>query len=93
MDRKRLLRALIEDSRWMPPGVARPCACAWGAIVADYGQRFTYEKLYQDQKNKPGEGFHFACVKLGTAERRDRLWLVFAWAYYWLNVAGWDIEV
>lgn len=21
------------------------------------------------------------------------LWLVFAWAYYWLNVAGWEGEV
>ncbi len=48
---------------------------------------------YKDQKNKPGEGFHVDCVKLGTAERWDRLWLVFAWAYYWLNVAGWDVEV
>ncbi len=60
---------------------------AWGDIVAGYGQRFTY------QKNDPGAGFHLDCVKLGTAERWDRLWLVFAWAYYWLNVAGWDVEV
>ena len=66
---------------------------AWGAIVAAYGQRFTCEESYKDQKNKPGEGFHLDCVKLGTPERWDRLWLVFAWAYYWLNVAGWDVEV
>ena len=66
---------------------------AWGAIVAGYGQRFTCEESYKDQKNDPGEGFHLDCVKLGTAERWDRLWLVFAWAYYWLNVAGWDAEV
>ena len=66
---------------------------AWGAIVAAYGQRFTCEESYKDQKNKPGEGFHLDCVKVGTAERWDRLWLIFAWAYYWLNVAGWDVEV
>ena len=65
----------------------------WGDIVAAYGQRFTCEESYKDQKNDPGAGFHLDCVKLGTAERWDRLWLVFAWAYYWLNVAGWDVEV
>lgn len=63
-----------------------------GEIVAAYGQRFTCEESYKDQKNDPGAGFHLDCVKLGTAERWDRLWLVFAWAYYWLNVAGWDAE-
>ena len=66
---------------------------SWGEIVAAYGQRFTCEASYKDQKNDPGAGFHLDCVKLGTAERWDRLWLVFAWAYYWLNVAGWDAEV
>jgi hypothetical protein len=65
---------------------------AWDSIVAAYGQRFTCEESYNDQKNDPGAGFHLDCVKLGTAERWDRLWLVFAWAYYWLNVAGWDVE-
>ena len=65
----------------------------WGTIVAAYGQRFTCEESYKDQKNDPGAGFHLDCVKLGTADRWDRLWLVFAWAYYWLNVAGWDVEV
>ena len=63
-----------------------------GAIVAGYGQRFTCEESYKDQKNDPGEGFPRDCVKLGTAERWDRLGLVFAWASYWLNVAGWDRE-
>lgn len=62
------------------------------AIVAAYGQRFTCEEAYRDQKNDPHEGFHVDCVRLGTAERWDRLWLVFAWAYYWLNVAGWVVE-
>ena len=66
---------------------------AWGDIIATYGQRVTCEESYKDQKNDPGAGFHLDCVKLGTAERWDRLWLVFAWAYYWLNVAGWDVEV
>lgn len=32
-------------------------------------------------------------MKLVMADRWDRLWPVFAWAYYWLNVAGWDGEV
>lgn len=68
---------------------ARP----WGEIVAAYGQRFTCEEAYKDQKNDPGAGFHLDCVKLGTAARWDRLWLVFAWSYYWLNVAGWEAEV
>ena len=67
---------------------ARP----WSEVVAAYGQRFTCEEAYQDQKNDPGAGFHLDCVKLGTASRWDRLWLVFAWSYYWLNVAGWDAE-
>lgn len=58
-----------------------------------YGQRFTCQESYKDQKNDTGTGFHLDCVKLGTAARWDRLWLVFAWAYYWLNVAGWDAEV
>ncbi len=31
-------------------------------------------------------------VKLGTTERWDRMWLVFARAYYWLNVGGWVVE-
>lgn len=66
---------------------------SWGDIVAAYGQRFTCEESYKDQKNDTGAGFHLDCVKLGTAARWDRLWLVFAWAYYWLNVAGWDAEV
>lgn len=68
-------------------------AQSWGEIVAAYGQRFTCEEAYKDQKNDPGAGFHLDCVKLSTAARWDRLWLVFAWSYYWLNVAGWDAEV
>ena len=28
-------------------------------------------------------------MTLSTPERWDRLLLVLAWAYYWLNVAGW----
>ncbi len=65
----------------------------WGDIVAAYGQRLTCEEPYKDQKNDAGAGFPLDCVKRGTAQRWDRLWLVFAWAYYWLNVAGWDAEV
>ena len=65
----------------------------WGASVAAYGQRVTCEEGYKDQKTDPGAGVHLDCVKLGTAERGDRLGLVLAWAYYWLNVAGWDAEV
>lgn len=72
------------------PGLAD---CPWGHIVAAYGQRFTCEESYKDQKNDPGAGFHLDCVKLGTADRWDRLWLIFAWAYYWLNVVGWDVEI
>ena len=67
---------------------ARP----WGEIVAAYGQRFTCEAADKDQKNDPGAGFHLDCVKLGTAARWDRLWLIFAWSYYGLNVAGWEAE-
>jgi hypothetical protein len=65
----------------------------WGEIVAAYGQRFTCEEAYKDQKNDPGEGFHLDCVKLGSEARWDRLWLIFAWAFYWMNVAGWEAEV
>ncbi len=54
----------------------------WGHIVAAYGQRFTCEESYKDQKNDPGAGFHLDCVKLGTADRWDRLWLIFAGAHY-----------
>ena len=66
---------------------------SWGRIVATYGQRFTCEESYKDQKNDAFAGFHMDCVKLGTSDRWDRLWLVFAWAYYWLNIAGWRVEV
>ena len=31
-------------------------------------------------------------VQWGTADGWDRMWLVFAWAYYWLNVGGWVVE-
>lgn len=34
----------------------------------------------------------FLIVSVGLAERWDRLWLVCARAYYWLNVPGWDVE-
>jgi hypothetical protein len=61
-------------------------------IAGAYGQRFTCEETYRDQKNDPHQGFHLDCVTLSTPERWDRLWLVFAWAYYWLNVAGWAVE-
>ncbi len=23
----------------------------------------------------------------------DRLWIVFSWAHYWLNISGWSAEV
>ena len=32
-------------------------------------------------------------VTLSTPERWDRMLLVFAWAYYWLNIAGRSVEV
>ena len=32
-------------------------------------------------------------VTVIAAERWDRSWLVFAWVYYWLNIAGWSVEV
>jgi hypothetical protein len=32
------------------------------------------------------------CLKLGTEDRWDRMWLIFALAYYWLNVGGWVVE-
>lgn len=62
-------------------------------IVAAYGQRFTTEECFKDEKNDSDEGFHLDCVTLSTPERWDRLLLVFAWAYYWLNIAGWVAEV
>jgi hypothetical protein len=65
---------------------------AAGRLVAAYGQRFTTEECFQDQKNDHYEGFHLDGVTLGTPERWDRMLLVFAWAYYWLNVAGWAME-
>ncbi len=46
-----------------------------------------------DEKNDSDEGFHLDCVTLSTPEWWDRLLLVFAWAYYWRNIAGWVAEV
>lgn len=69
-----------------------PAAWPWPRVVAAYGQRFTTEECFKDQKNDPYEGFHLDCVTLGTPERWNRLLLIFAWAYYWLNVAGWQME-
>ncbi len=63
-----------------------------GRLVAAYGQRFTTEECFKDQKNDQYEGFHLDAVTLSTPERWDRMLLVFAWAYYWLNVAGWAME-
>ena len=63
-----------------------------GRLIAAYGQRFTTEECFKDQKNDHYEGFHLDAVTLSTPERWDRLLLVFAWAYYWLNVAGWAME-
>ncbi len=60
--------------------------------MAVYGQRFTCEESYKDQKNKPVQKFHMNCLKLGTEDRWDRMWLIFALAYYWLNVGGWVVE-
>ena len=60
--------------------------------MACYGQRFTCEESYKDQKNDPCAGFHLDGVEVGSAGRWDRLWLIFAWAYYWLNVGGWAME-
>ncbi len=40
----------------------------------------------------PAKGFHLDAVTLSTPERWDRMLLVFAWAYYWLNAAGWAME-
>lgn len=61
-------------------------------IVAAYGPRVRCEESYRDQKNDPHQGFHLDCVTLSTAARWDRLWLIFAWAYYWLHVTGWTAE-
>lgn len=61
-------------------------------IIRAYGQRFTTEECFRDQKNDHYDGFHMDCVRLTTPERWDRLLLIFAWAYYWLNVGGWVME-
>lgn len=62
------------------------------AVIDAYGQRFTTEECFKDSKNNRGEGFHLNAVRLTAPERWNRLWLVFAWAYYWLNVAGYIVE-
>ena len=69
-------------------------ATTWPApwITAAYGQRFTTEECFRDEKNDWYEGFQLDGVKLGTPERWDRLLWVFAWAYYGLNVGGWARE-
>jgi len=71
------------------PGLA---GRSWGQVVALYAKRFTGEESDKDQKNQPKDGFHMNSVKLGTADRWDRIVLVFAWAYYWLNIDGWVVE-
>ena len=69
-----------------------PAQWPWARVGAAYGQRFTPEEGFKDQKNDPYEGVPLDCVTLGTPERWNRLLLIFAWAYYWLNVAGWQVE-
>ncbi len=49
-------------------------------VVAGYAKRFTCEESYRDSENAFYEGFQLNGVKLGTPERWDRLFLVFAWA-------------
>ena len=61
-------------------------------ITAAYGQRFTTEECFRDQKNPLYEGFPLNGVHLSTSERWDRLLWVFAWASYGLNVGGWARE-
>ncbi|MCL4318544.1 MAG: hypothetical protein M1596_01405 [Firmicutes bacterium] len=58
-------------------------------ITAAYGQRFTTEGYFRDQKNDLDEGFQLDGIPLSTPERADRLLWVFAWASYGLNVGGW----
>ncbi len=53
-----------------------------GRLVAAYGQRFTTEECFKDQKNDHYEGFYLDAVTLSTPERWDRMFLVLAWAYY-----------
>jgi len=61
-------------------------------IVAAYGQRWTTEECFKDEKNDGNEGFHLDCVRLTTPARWDRLLLIFAWTYYWQSVAGTRVE-
>ena len=72
----------------MSPGLTRT-DCSAARIVAAYSQRFTTEECFKEDKYDPDEGFHLDCVTWTTPERWGRLWLVFVWAYYWLNIAGW----
>ena len=65
---------------------------SWGMVVAGYAKRLTCEESYRDSKNDLYEGFQMDGVDLGTPARWDRMFLVFAWAYYLLNVGGWDVE-
>ena len=65
---------------------------SWGMVVAGYAKRLTCEESYRDSKNDLYEGFQMDGVDLGTPARWDRMFLVFAWAYYLLHVGGWDVE-
>jgi len=82
----------VHTDSWfllVSPGLA---GRSWGQVVALYGKHFTCEESYKDQKNQPRQGFHMNAVEFGTVDRWDSMWLIFAWAYYWLNVGGWVVE-
>ena len=83
---------LVHTDPWFLMVSAGLADWSWGMVVAGYAKRFTCEESYRDSKNPFYEGFQLNGVKLGTPERWDRLFLAFAWAYYWLNVGGWDVE-
>jgi hypothetical protein len=79
---------------WFLIGSAGLTPAAWPAarIVAAYGQRWTTEECFKDEKNDSNEGFHRDCVRLTTPARWDRLLWLFAWTYYWQSVAGTLVE-
>ncbi len=69
---------LVHTDPWFLMVSAGLADWSWGMVVAGYAKRFTCEESYRDSKNTFYEGFQLNGVKLGTPERWDRWFLVFA---------------
>jgi hypothetical protein len=57
-------------------------------IIRADARRFQIEELFKDSKNGERGGFRLRGVRLTRADRWDRLWLIFTWAYVWLVLLG-----